>query len=195
MIQINLLPVRTKKKREAARRFSSIYLLSIALGIAAMGYLWVTNNTEIEGKNRRLAQLNEEIARFSKYEAMLKELTQKKAVVDKKRGIVKSLQMDRDSIVRALTVLSIKTPAEKVYFDRFGQSQNTISLDGVAISNEAVAEFMRNLESSPYVEKNSVNLVLSRQTIVSDRKLRQFQLTYRFFTYSDVEKQLKQKTP
>lgn len=195
MIQINLLPVRTKKKREAARRFSSIYLLSIALGIAVMGYVWVANNSEIDAKNQRLEHLKQEISKFSKYEAMLKDLTQKKALLDKKRGIVESLQANRDSIVRVMALLSIKTPPEKVYFDRFGQSQNTISLDGVATSNEAIAEFMRNLESSPYVEKNSVNLVLSRQTVVAERKLRQFQLTYRFYSYSDVEKQVKQKTP
>ena len=50
---------------------------------------------------------------------------------------------------------------------------------------------MRNLESSPYVEKGSVNLVQSRQTVINEKKLREFQLNYRFFPFSEVLKRLK----
>jgi type IV pilus assembly protein PilN len=197
MIQINLLPIRTKKRRETARQFVSVYFLSIVLVVAGMGYLWMTKNSEISERSSRLSQLQQEVAKYAKYEALLKEVTQKKEVVDKKRGVIKSLQEDRDSIVRILALLSVKLPPEKIWFDKLGQNQNTISLDGVASSNEALAEFMRNLESSPYVDKSSLNLVLSRQTVIAERKLRQFQLTYRFFPYSVVEKNMstRQKAP
>lgn len=195
MIQINLLPIRTKKRRETARQFVSVYFLTIILIVAGLGYVWMTNNSEIEEKQRKLSQIEQEVAKFAKYETMLKELTKKKEIVDKKRDIVKNLQADRDSIVRVLALLSIKVPPRKIWFDRMGQSQSTISLDGVAVSNEAIAEFMRNLESSPYVAKSSVNLVLSRQTVIANKKLRQFQLTCRFSPYSEVEKHTKQKAP
>jgi type IV pilus assembly protein PilN len=61
----------------------------------------------------------------------------------------------------------------------------------VALSNESIADFMRNLESSPYVEKGSVNLTHSRQKVISNMKLREFQVTYRFYPFSEVQKQLK----
>lgn len=195
MILINLLPVRVQKKKETARQFVSVYFLSVLLSVAAMGYLYFSNTSEIEKLNARLSALQQEVAKYAKFEALLKDLTKKKELVDRKRTVIKSLQTDRDVIVRALAVLSIKVPAEKIWFERFNQAGDTISLDGVAVSNEAIVEFMRNLESSPYVDKGSVNLALSRQAVIENMKLRQFQLTYKFFTFSAVEKQLKTKTP
>jgi Tfp pilus assembly protein PilN len=64
-------------------------------------------------------------------------------------------------------------------------------LNGIAQSNEAVVELMRNLEASPYIQKGSVNLIHSRQSLVSDMKLREFQITYRFFPFSEIVQQAK----
>ncbi len=191
MIQINLLPIRTRKKRELARQFVSVYLLTIVLVCAAMAYIWFDNAREIDSLNSRLSQVQREVEQYKKFEALLQELTKKKEIVDKKRSIISDLQKDRDSIVRILALLSVQIPPEKMWFDRLVQAGNSMTLDGVALSNEAIVEFMRNLESSPYVEKGSVNLVHSRQTVVSDKKLREFQLNYRFFSFSEVQKRLK----
>jgi type IV pilus assembly protein PilN len=71
------------------------------------------------------------------------------------------------------------------------QAGNSVTIDGVAQSNEAIVEFMRNLESSPFIEKGSVNLVHSKQLAVKDMKLREFQLTYRYYLFSEVQKKSK----
>jgi type IV pilus assembly protein PilN len=193
MIQINLLPVRTKKKREHVRQFIYIYVLSIVLTVSAIGYLWITQKYKISSLNGRLTQLQAEVAQYAKYEAMLKELTSKREIVDKKRAIILDLQKDRDTIPRMLALLSVQVPAEKMWFEKFVLSANGITMEGVALSNEAVAEFMRNLESSPYVEKGSVNLTHSRQVVMQDMKLREFQVTYRFFPFSAIQQQSKKQ--
>jgi type IV pilus assembly protein PilN len=90
-----------------------------------------------------------------------------------------------------LALLSIQVPPEKMWFDKLAQTGNAVTLDGVAQSNETIVEFMRNLESSPYIEKGSINLVLSRQFAVKEMKLREFQLSYRFYPFSEVQKKLK----
>ena len=41
MIQINLLPVRVQKKKEGARQFASIYLLTVGLAVAIIGFVWM----------------------------------------------------------------------------------------------------------------------------------------------------------
>lgn len=191
MIQINLLPVRARKRRDDVKQFMYLYLISFLLTAAAIGYLWISQNNEIEATNRRVAHLKQEVAKYAHYEAMLKELTQKKDIVDKKLTIIRDLQKDRDTIVRIMALLSIQIPAEEMWFERFSQVANGITLDGVALSNEAIVEFMRNLESSPYIEKGSVNLTHSRQRVMDDMKLREFQITYRFFPFSEVQKILK----
>ena len=52
MIQINLLPVRVQKKKEGARQFASIYLLTIGLAVAIIGFVWWITISKLAPKNR-----------------------------------------------------------------------------------------------------------------------------------------------
>lgn len=194
MIQINLLPARTKKKsRDASRRFIPVYLSCVVLLIAVVAYVWVTQNSELEALSDQSKKLDKEISVLSKYEAMLKTLNDRKASLEKKTRIIGDLQRDRDSVVRALAMLSINVPPEKLWFERMSQMGDSITLNGKALSNEAVAEFLKNLETSPYVQKGSVNLIHSKQMLVKDMKLRDFQVTYKFYPFSQVQKLIEKK--
>lgn len=190
MIQINLMPVRARRKKENIRQFISVYFLSVVLLGCAMGYFWMSMRSEIQSLDRRLNQLKTEVSQYAKFDVMLKELKKKKETIDKKRNVIQGLQDDRDRVVRMLAMLSVETPSDKISFERLSLTGNSVTLNGIALSNEAIAEFMRNLEFSPYIEKGSVNLVLSRQVEKSTMKLREFQLAYRFFPFSVVEKKL-----
>ncbi len=191
MIQINLLPVRLQKQKEGARQIASVYLLSIVLAGVIIGFLWIRYDGEIGARKKELSSLQQEVGKYAKFEAALQQIQKTKELVDKKREVIKDLQGDRDAVVRMLALLSIQVPPEKMWFDKLIQTGSSVTLDGVAQSNEAIVEFMRNLESSPYIEKGSINLVLSKQFAVREMKLREFQLTYRFYTYSEVQKKLK----
>lgn len=192
MIQINLLPVKAKKKRETGRQFALLYFLCILLGLGAIGYIWYSQKTEIERLQTRLAQVEREVQQYAKFEALLADLKKRKDVLDKQRTVIKDLQRDRDTIVRMMALLSVEIPADRMWFERFTQGGSGITLDGVALSNEAIAEFMRNLESSPYIVKGSVSLTHSRQVTMSAMKLREFQVTYQFLPFSQVQNLLKQ---
>ena len=190
MIQINLLPAKTSKRKESAKQFISIFILSILLSGSLIAYLWITQDSEIANLERSVASLKQEVAKYAQYETMMNELKKKKDLVDKKRKVIEDLQKDRDSIVRILALLSIQIPADRMWFERLTLVADSITLEGVAASNEAIVEFMRNLESSPYVTKGSVSLTHSRQSTVGENKmkLREFQVTYKFLPYSEVKK-------
>jgi len=191
MIQINLLPIRVQKRKEGARQIASIYLLTIVLALAIIGFLWISFDQRIASRQNELSALQQEVSKYAKFDAELQELSKRKELIDKKLLIIKDLQGDRDAVVRMLALLSIQVPPEKMWFDKLAQTGYSVTLEGVAQSNEAIVEFMRNLESSPYIEKGSINLVLSKQFAVKEMKLREFQLTYRFYPYSEVRKKLK----
>ena len=91
-------------------------------------------------------------------------------------------------MARLMAMISAEVPAEKIWLEKLVQSANSMTLNGVALSNESIAEFMRNLESSPYVVKGTVNLTHSRQTLISSLKLREFQITYQYVPFSQVQK-------
>jgi type IV pilus assembly protein PilN len=195
MIQINLLPVRARKKKEDVRQQISIYFLSLFLAIVVMGYLWISQKSQIGSLKQQQSNLQQEVNKYAVYEKMLQDMAREKEVVEKKRATIQALQKDRDEAVRALAVLSVEVPPDKIWFDKLTKTAGNITLSGFAVSNEAIVELMRNLESSPYVAKGSVSLSRSRQSVVSNTKLREFELTYRFFPFSEVQNQLKVQTP
>jgi type IV pilus assembly protein PilN len=188
MIQINLLPRRAKRRKVTHRQIFLGYLVSLALALIVIGVIWILQRNEISDLQGRLARVEDEVRQFAKYEALLKEVTQKKLVIDKKREIIKDLQRDRDTLVRLMGLISAEIPADKIWLERLVQSANSMTLSGVAMNNESIAEFMRNLESSPYITRGTVNLTHSRQTLISNMKLREFQITYQYVPYSQVLK-------
>jgi type IV pilus assembly protein PilN len=188
MIQINLLPRRAKKRKVTHRQIFLGYVASLALALLVIGVIWILQRNEISDLQGRLARIEAEVRQFAKYEALLKEVTQKKQVIDKKREIIRDLQRDRDTLVRLMALISAEIPADKIWLERLVQSANSMTLSGVAMNNESIAEFMRNLESSPYITKGTVNLTHSRQTLISNMKLREFQITYQYVPYSQVLK-------
>jgi type IV pilus assembly protein PilN len=191
MILINLLPVKVQKRKEGARQIASIYLLTVVLAMAVIGYLWLSYDREITSRQDKLTALQSEVKKYQVFQVELQHLTAAKNLIDKKREVIKTLQGDRDAVIRMLALLSIKAPEGKIWLDSLSQAGNSVTLEGVAESNEAIVTFMRNLQSSQYIEAGSTNLVLSRQFMVMDMKLRRFQLAYRFHTYSEIQKQKK----
>ena len=146
---------------------------------------------QIGSREQELSDVQQEVSKYAKFEVILQQLTKRKELVERKRQVIKDLQNDRDAVVRMLALLSIQVPPQKMWFDKLSQTGNSVTLEGVAQSNEAIVEFMRNLESSPYIEKGSINLVQSKQFAVKEMKLREFQLSYHFCPFSEVQKKLK----
>ncbi|MGC9193916.1 MAG: PilN domain-containing protein [Syntrophobacteraceae bacterium] len=188
MILINLLPVRTKKREEGDRLIAAAYLLTVFLALAIIALVDFTYSRMIATREQELSAVQTQVKAYHVYQVKLDQLTNRKKTIDQKREVIKQLQSDRDAVVRMLGLLSIKIPVGKIWFNSLTQNGDTVSLDGVAESNEAIATFMRNLQDSPYVEAGSTNLVVSKQIQISDMKLRTFQLAYRFRTYSQTQK-------
>ena len=195
MIRINLLPFRVRIRKENVRQFISVYLLSVVLVLVSICYLWIRQNNQISVLDSRLKELTREADSFARYEKILQELMRKKEIIETKRRVIHDLQKDRDKLVRILALMSISLPAERVWFEKLLQSGNSITVEGIALSNETIAEFMRNLEVSPYVVRGSINLVHSRLTAMGGMKLREFRLTCSLLSYSDFQEKLKAGQP
>ena len=195
MIRINLLPVRAKIRKENVRQLISIYLLSLLAVVGVIAYIWVAQAYKISRMEGHLQRVKAAVANYAKFEQMLKDMQAKKSTIEKKRETIFALQQDRDKLVRVLAMLSVQVPAERVWFERMTQTGAAVTLDGVALSDETIVEFMRNLESSPFVDKGSVNLVHTKLTSISGRKLREFRMTCNVSGYSAVQQRLGSQKP
>lgn len=195
MILINLLPAKARKRKVSVGHLWYAYLGTVAfVSLLLLGVGWYMADTAAEMRGR-LNRVREEVNQYARYEGLLQEMSKKKQTIDRKREIIRDLQRDRDTVVRMLALISAVLPAEKISLEKLSQAAGSMTLDGIAVSNESIAEFMRSLEGSPYVVKGTVNLTHSRQTLLNKVKLREFQITYRFVPFSEMQKHVKAQSP
>ena len=155
MIRINLLPHRELKRKRQQQQFF------VALGIvAAFGAtVWFATHSylggQLEEQNGRNSYLESEIAVLDKQIEEIKKVQEQTTALLQRKKIVESLQANRAETVYLLDQLVRQLP-DGVYLKGVQQKGNKVSISGFAQSNARVSTFMRNLESSPYLEKPSL---------------------------------------
>ena len=150
MAHVNLLPWRAARRKQREREF---YLQLVAAFVAALGVmlLWVFwMNQRIDNQNDRNTYLQTEIKQLDARIAKIKDLETVRAHLLARKQIIEQLQADRSQMVHLFDEL-VKTIPSSARLTGLKQNGQSMSLDGVAQSNASVAEYMRNVESSPWM--------------------------------------------
>lgn len=175
MIRINLLPVRAAQKKEKLR--SQIVIALGCLILVVLGcvgaYVHITmklneEKAQVAQKQQQIAALKKQIGEVGRFKKLQEELRGKLEVLDK-------LKQGRTGPAQYLDELNQVMP-EKLWLDSFSESSGKIVVQGTALNEKVVAEFMRNLNSSSFF--NDINLVQTAQTVSGGVKLQKFQLTF-----------------
>jgi type IV pilus assembly protein PilN len=153
MIRINLLPHREAKRKQKQTAFAALLALGGLLGGALVLMVGAYNASQISTQNQRnqvLKQANAEL------DVKIKKIANLKAEIEAlkaRQQAVEDLQGDRNQPVYLLDELVRQTP-EGVYLKSFKQDGQKVLLNGVAQSQERVAELLRNLSgNSPWLER------------------------------------------
>ena len=173
MIRINLLPVRAAQKKEKLRSQLSIFFLCIVLVFIGCGALYVQKMTAVNSVNDEIAVINQKNKDLRKKIGQVKDFEKKKAELEQKLVVLQTLKAGKSGPVHLLDELSAALP-EKLWLTKFSEKGGRINLAGVADSENTVAVFMRNLESSLYYE--NIELSVTEQTKAGDRKMQKFTL-------------------
>lgn len=150
MAHINLLPWRAERRKQREREFF------MQLGAAAVAALlclilwgwWM--NLRIDNQNERNAYLQTEIKQVDEKIAKIKDLEKVRDRLLARKKIIEQLQANRSQMVHLFDEL-VKTIPASARLTGLKQSGDSLSLDGVAQSNASVAEYMRNIEASPWM--------------------------------------------
>ena len=152
MIRINLLPHREMKRAVRRREFNFI-LLGILVGCAAFWYLGKLYLDErIATQQRRNDVLVVENKKLTEQIDEIKKLKEQTAALLARKQVVETLQVNRSASVKLVDQLVRQLP-DGVYLKAIKQTGQKINMVGLAQSNARVSTLMRNLESSPYLEK------------------------------------------
>lgn len=176
MIKINLLPVRAAKKKETLRQQISIAALSLVFVLIIVGYLHFSMTKSIKVVNAKITSTQDELAKTKAQIGEVSKFKEVKKVLEDKLGVIETLKKAKAGPVKMLDELSRVTP-EKLWVDSFKEKGTDLSFDGVALSNEVIAQFMTELEKSTYFK--DIELIVTEQVEQKGMKLKKFSLTGR----------------
>ena len=143
MILINLLPHREERRKRRKAAYFVGLAASAVVGLAAVGLWYLVLQQLTSSQQERNAFLGTEI---KKLEVQIKDIATLRAEIESlkaRQKAVEDLQIDRNVPVHVLNELVKQTP-EGVYFTSVKQDGQTLSVNGIAQTNERVSEFLRN---------------------------------------------------
>lgn len=191
MILINLLPHREEARKRRKEAFQATMFASLLLGLVIAGaiYWWfqmmITDQqskntflkqeiTVLEGQIKEIASIEDEIASLR---------ARQKAVED--------LQSDRNLPVHLLSELVTQLP-DGVYITAIKQAGQSITMQGMAQSNERVSELLRNLATNtPWLAKPELTEIVANTVALTPRDQRRvssFNLRFQLVRASEAQK-------
>lgn len=169
MIKINLFPFRAARIKENIRRQVTIYLLSTIFLILALSYYSLEFNKKVkvlradhEEKQRKLATFQTTTIKLRKLKDTIKD-------VEMKLNTIRDLEKAKTGPVRLLDEIAMSVPRDKLWLIALKESEGILTLEGTAMDNETVADFMNRLESTETM--HSVELVKTQQKEIKELKL------------------------
>jgi type IV pilus assembly protein PilN len=158
MPRINLLPWREQERKVRRREFGVAALGAvIAAGVFVLGGKLLYSSW-IEAQNEKNNVLHQEIVKLDAAIADIQDLENRKQRLVARMEIIEKLQRKRPEIVHLFDEI-VKTVPEGVYLTGIKQSGNKLEIHGVAQSSTRVSTFMRNIDSSVWMD-NPVLLVV-----------------------------------
>ena len=154
MIKINLLPSeeRSSKRKISLPTISGGAVLWVSLGVmvyaGAVAGIWVLQSRKITDYETKIQALKEESARLAPQLAKIRKLTAEREEVNKRLGIIATLDKDRYVHVRMMNDLAVQVPDNCWIEEMTETGGNAVSLKGVTFSNFIIADFMTSLERS-----------------------------------------------
>ena len=191
MILINLLP-----HREAARKLRRD-IFNVSLGVASLvggllaGLVFLWFQSEISAQQVKNRLLQGEIKIFDSQIKDIAGLETEIAALRARQQAVEDLQADRNLPVHLLTEL-VKQLPDGVYILNMRQENQSVTLQGVAQSNERVSELLRNLNSNtPWFSKPELVEIVAGSVALTpkdQRRVANFSIRVQLIRASDTKK-------
>lgn len=159
MIRINLLgqnrPKASRRAVDTGAAMPTIFLLSgIVLGLAFLGFLYMTWQKQLNDENNRIAQLNAEKTQLEQIKTQVEAFQKQKAVLQQRVSTIEQLQRDRTGGQELLDmVANTVSRTENLWLTNVTRRGNNLTLNGSSASINSVANFITALKRSGYFQK------------------------------------------
>jgi type IV pilus assembly protein PilN len=174
-VRVNLLPHREERRKRARQHFALLGVAAAVVGLLIVGGVHVVNAGRIAAQDERNRFLKSEIAKLDKEIDEIKKLKEEIAALLARKQAIETLQANRAQTVHLLDELVRQMP-EGVYVRSLKQRGLGVTVIGYAQSNARVSTLMRNIESSPWLERPV--LVEIKAASVDKKRVSEFNLNF-----------------
>jgi len=193
VILINLLPHREEARKRRKEAFQATMFASLLLGLAIAGAIYWWFQIMITDQQNKNAFLQQEIKVLEGQIKEIASIEDEIASLRARQKAVEDLQSDRNLPVHLLTEL-VKQLPDGVYVTAIRQAGQTITMQGMAQSNERVSELLRNLASNtPWLAKPELVEITASTVALTQRDQRRvssFNLRFQLVRASDAQKSI-----
>lgn len=175
MININLVPYREKLKETRKRKVIAgiVGLVAATASLLLLGNSIITDQIQDQSSvNSYLSSVDKQLSAKVKSIAELKSIRER--LIDRS-DLIGRLESKRSMSVRIFNELPSISPSG-VFIRSFSQVGDVVQVDGYALSNQYVADFMRNVQNSK-IFSNPV-LVYTSHSVVKGQKLYDFSMHF-----------------
>lgn len=184
-MRINLLPREKVKKKSPYLDQGVFTLLSVSLAILIVIGIWVYLQRSADALDKKILDTKNELQKLKKDEEKIAEHKKNTAVLEQKVKVIEQLEENKSGPAKNLASLATGIVPGRMWFNTLKCQGPKLALEGVAVDNETIAQFMTNLEDSPEFE--NVELQFAEETKVEDYLFKKFSLTAIIKTIKDLE--------
>ena len=172
MILINLLPHREAARKRRHQQFYVSLGAAAVLGLLIAGGVYLWFDAQISSQRMRNQFLQGEIKRLEIQFKDISTLQREIAALVARQQAVENLQADRNLPVHLVNEIVRQLPGG-VYLTALRQVNQSVTLQGVAQSNERVSELLRNLANdSPWLTRPELIEIVAGTVSLSARDVR-----------------------
>ena len=172
MIKINLLP-KDARKRVGLGQQIFIIVVVLILNFTGIGMYWNYLDGVIEQKRLEIQQTQQALQELQKIIDEINKFEEQRKALEQKLAIIATLQKEQQLPVHLLDEVYL-TLEDDMWLNNFTQSGMNVTIQGTALSNPVVSDYMRNLDKSEFFDK--IELGASRLGKVGTTPVRQFDL-------------------
>ncbi len=175
MIRINLLPFRSARTKENIRRQVSIFLLVVIMTLVSLFGVYLLLGNQIDDLNGRIKTTTAELEKFDKINKEIEEIKKKLDNLNRKMDVIRQLEANRYEPVHLMETLTQTIIEKRMWFTRMENKPEVVTINGIAMDDKTVADFMLRLEGCGLF--SAVSLKTLKQVEVQKTALKSFEIS------------------
>ncbi len=158
MIRINLLPYRDEKRKQLIQTQLVIAGLGLIPAVLVILILLFSINAKITNINAETAKIQADINKQKVSLDEIKIFKKEKETLKNKMAVIEKLKKGKFGPVHIIDHLAINLPG-RIWLTKISQKGMVLSMDGKALDNISISDYMINLGKSEYFKSVNLNKI------------------------------------